>query len=488
MSCATTIQEGVDAHGRITHDVAFTVDTQPATLWQTLKSTPTPSLFRRVAGVEKAETIERTDVSTVLVAVTFLMSKRLRIRDDSELEVTYDDEARGIHVRTLKSRWGTLDASLTLRRSDGEGATCAYRASFGVNVGGVATSQLPFVAAKLCTFSHSVVSAIQESVMKRCWRRELADSFERIVLSVARDEASRFEDMLRRTACGGKMYRALLVRLAFRNVAADPVESSLTAVHAVGWALELMQASALVANDIMDASVTRRGRPCWHVTVGAPLAINDALCLLSEVHRVLARHLPPALLGPIATIAFDVVSETCVGQFLDMTTSQCTSEVCERITELKTTRYTFELPIVAGIMLAQLRDGDDEARLIALAKRSAVEIGKLFQTRDDYEDVFGDQTKKVGTDIATGKRTWLLCHALSNATVAQTERLTELYGTNDDITEVRSIFEQTGVHRRYESEMQRHASECLKVASGDHRICSIVTAIVGELTHTTKAL
>lgn len=33
---------------------------------------------------------------------------------------------------------------------------------------------------------------------------------------------------------------------------------------AVGWCIEWMQAYFLVADDIMDESITRRGQPCWY--------------------------------------------------------------------------------------------------------------------------------------------------------------------------------------------------------------------------------
>ena len=62
--------------------------------------------------------------------------------------------------------------------------------------------------------------------------------------------------------CGGKRFRAAFCWWGFRAVApAPPDEDALLRACA---ALELLHASALVHDDLMDASDTRRGRPATH--------------------------------------------------------------------------------------------------------------------------------------------------------------------------------------------------------------------------------
>lgn len=77
--------------------------------------------------------------------------------------------------------------------------------------------------------------------------------------------------------------------LAVRGTAITEKEARLAAV--AGWCLEWLQAFFLVADDIMDASPTRRGQPCWYKLPSVGLvAFNDSCCLLGEVFVMLRRH------------------------------------------------------------------------------------------------------------------------------------------------------------------------------------------------------
>lgn len=75
------------------------------------------------------------------------------------------------------------------------------------------------------------------------------------------------ERMLNYNVKGGKMNRGLMVVESVKELAKfhgktlSPQEVSRYAV--LGWAIEWMQAWLLMADDIMDDSVTRRGQPCW---------------------------------------------------------------------------------------------------------------------------------------------------------------------------------------------------------------------------------
>merc|ERR1719316_1948718 len=60
---------------------------------------------------------------------------------------------------------------------------------------------------------------------------------------------------------------------------------------ALGWCIEFLQAFFLVADDIMDASITRRGQPCWYRRDEVQLiAINDAFILETCVYKILKRY------------------------------------------------------------------------------------------------------------------------------------------------------------------------------------------------------
>ena len=60
---------------------------------------------------------------------------------------------------------------------------------------------------------------------------------------------------------------------------------------ALGWCIEFLQAFFLVADDVMDDSVTRRGQPCWFRREEVQLiAINDSFILESFVYKILKRY------------------------------------------------------------------------------------------------------------------------------------------------------------------------------------------------------
>jgi farnesyl diphosphate synthase len=96
---------------------------------------------------------------------------------------------------------------------------------------------------------------------------------------------------------GGKLNRGMAVADVLAALkASDGKAGSLTPEDAldanvVGWCIEFLQAFFLVADDIMDGSVTRRGQPCWfrRPEVGM-VACNDYILLECALYRVLALH------------------------------------------------------------------------------------------------------------------------------------------------------------------------------------------------------
>jgi geranylgeranyl pyrophosphate synthase len=91
---------------------------------------------------------------------------------------------------------------------------------------------------------------------------------------------------------GGKLNRGLSVVhtvQAIRGAPLTPEEGRDAAV--IGWCLEWVQAFFLVADDVMDASPTRRGQPCWYKLPAVGLiAINDSIMLHSQVFLFLRRY------------------------------------------------------------------------------------------------------------------------------------------------------------------------------------------------------
>ncbi|KAA6353320.1 MAG: putative farnesyl pyrophosphate synthase, partial [Streblomastix strix] len=134
----------------------------------------------------------------------------------------------------------------------------------------------------------------------------------------------------------------------------------------------------------------------------------------------------------------------------------------DRITKYKTGFYTFYLPLVAGIICAGADDWSNEGIGEKAERKRAklhkieeicLELGKLFQSQDDFLDCFGNYELmgKVGRDIQDGKCTWLSSTALSlsdpDKKKQAEESLKSHYGSEDpeDISAVKEMYKIIGV-------------------------------------------
>lgn len=101
--------------------------------------------------------------------------------------------------------------------------------------------------------------------------------------------------MLKYNTVGGKMTRGLMVVEAgvtlFKARGLTVDNTTMCKFGILGWCIEWLQAWLLVADDMMDESVTRRGQPCWYKCKGVGnIAINDAVTIEALVFKILKRH------------------------------------------------------------------------------------------------------------------------------------------------------------------------------------------------------
>jgi len=83
-----------------------------------------------------------------------------------------------------------------------------------------------------------------------------------------------------------KLNRGLSVVDTFRILKDNNVtEQELFKARVLGWCVEWLQAFFLVADDIMDQSITHRGQPCWYKMEGVGnIAINDSFILEAGIY------------------------------------------------------------------------------------------------------------------------------------------------------------------------------------------------------------
>jgi geranylgeranyl diphosphate synthase type I len=232
---------------------------------------------------------------------------------------------------------------------------------------------------------------------------------------------------------GGKRLRPTFAWWGWRGAGGSPDGPDAAAVLQAISALELIQACALVHDDLMDASATRRGRPTVHVEFarrhaesgwrGRPARFGAAAAiLLGDLALVWADDM-----FRDAGLSTDAVArasapwqgmrtEVLGGQFLDVlhqATGTASPRAALQVDRYKTAAYTVERPLHLGAAIA-----DAGPELTACYRRFGADLGIAFQLRDDLLGVFGDPAvtgKPAGDDLREGKRTLLLALALERA-------------------------------------------------------------------------
>ncbi len=244
-------------------------------------------------------------------------------------------------------------------------------------------------------------------------------------------ETAAVVDSISRLTAGGKRLRATLGWLGWRaagGAADDP------RIVTAGAAFELFQAAALIHDDILDRSDTRRGMPAvhrafeamhrssgWrhdpeHFGVSAAILAGDVCLSLSDAafHDAFAGA-PRAdrARREMETMRFEVM----LGQYLDVLAEMAppaedpslAAQRAETVVEYKSARYSAVHPMALGALLA---GGDDG--LVASFESVTLPFGLAFQYQDDLLGVFGDPEltgKPAGDDLREGKRTALIAHA-----------------------------------------------------------------------------
>ncbi|XP_066577106.1 farnesyl pyrophosphate synthase [Amia ocellicauda] len=292
-----------------------------------------------------------------------------------------------------------------------------------------------------------------------------------------RDALDRLKQVLEYNAPGGKRNRGLSVIGSLREMVPPTQLGPELEQRAlvVGWCIELLQAFFLVADDIMDASLTRRGQECWYKKEGVGLdAINDSYLLEGALYRLLRRHCRGQ---PYYTQLLELFLETSfqteLGQALDLMTAQpdhvdldrFTEERYKAIVKFKTAFYSFYLPVAAAMYMAGIDSEEEHTN----AKTILLEMGEFFQIQDDYLDCYGDPTVtgKIGTDIEDNKCSWLIVMALRHASPQQRATLQECYGRKDSgsVEQVKAVFselELPSLFRQHEEQSYSRLCDLIK--------------------------
>lgn len=282
---------------------------------------------------------------------------------------------------------------------------------------------------------------------------------------------------------GGKLNRGIsvvdtyVILKGLNSVEELPVEEY-KKIAILGWCIELLQAYFLVADDMMDKSITRRGQPCWYKNekVG-DIAINDAFMLEAAIYVLLKKHFKSeSYYVDLLELFHDVTFQTELGQLLDLITapeehvdlSKFSLEKHSFIVIFKTAYYSFYLPVALAMYAAGINDEKD----LKQASDVLIPLGEYFQIQDDYLDCFGkpEDIGKIGTDIQDNKCSWVVNTALKLVTPEQRALLDENYGRKNDESEkkVKELFHDLGIQQIYLDYEEKVASDLkLKISKVD---------------------
>ncbi|WKK22973.1 polyprenyl synthetase family protein [Streptomyces olivoreticuli] len=264
---------------------------------------------------------------------------------------------------------------------------------------------------------------------------------------------------------GGKRIRPLLALTGWRAVGGERGNGSIVRVAA---SLEMFHAFALIHDDIMDDSDTRRGRPTIHRALSGIHGSDhsgqfgrSSAILLGDLAFTWADELlhtaglTPVQYAALLPLITEMRTEVMLGQYLDLcATGELSDDVEATMTvnRYKTAKYTVERPLHIGAAMA---GAGPEA--MAACTAYAVPLGEAFQLRDDLLGVYGDVMdtgKSRLDDLRAGKNTTLVALALRASDAAQAARLRALIGDPSleeaGAEEVRAVFAATGAREAVE--------------------------------------
>ncbi|GAA3623413.1 polyprenyl synthetase family protein [Microbacterium awajiense] len=288
---------------------------------------------------------------------------------------------------------------------------------------------------------------------------------------------------------GGKRLRARFCLAGWHAVAEASGGPGMSAptddVIAAAASLEVFHAAALVHDDLIDNSDTRRGKPAAHRALEAAhrgagfvgdaaafgrsgaVLLGDLLVAWSDdlLEAGLAEASAAATDGPARAAAAraeyaTMRREVTIGQFLDVAEESAFRTEPDdrhaaralRVASLKSARYSVQQPLLIGAALA----GADAGQRAALADFGHP-VGIAFQLRDDVLGVFGDEAitgKPAGDDLREGKRTVLIAYAREALTPGSRRIVDELVGDpeldGDQIASLQRTIIESGALDRVE--------------------------------------
>ena len=277
----------------------------------------------------------------------------------------------------------------------------------------------------------------------------------------------------------GKRLRPIFAYVGFLGAAKNPTPQMIAAFAS----LELVHVCALIHDDVMDGSDTRRGAPAIHKSfenlhksknltgsaeqfgISAAILLGDLALIWSDQMLHNAGLSDQQLINGLK-IYDEMRVELMAGQYLDVYEQALASQSVERalkVARFKSGKYTIERPLHFGAAIA-----GSHPSLEKLYSDYGIPLGEAFQLRDDLLGVFGDPSetgKPAGDDLREGKRTVLMAIAMEKADASAKKLFNDLLGkadlTNGQIKDLQDEIIKSGAVEQVEEMITQFTKESL---------------------------
>lgn len=260
---------------------------------------------------------------------------------------------------------------------------------------------------------------------------------------------------------GGKRLRPLLTLLGgqlFTDELPPLVKPAL--------ATEVFHNFTLLHDDLMDQAPLRRGQPTVHEKWNANVAILSGDVMLVRAYELLFENVPLPLLPQVLRRFSQTAAEVCEGQQWDMNfETETTVTIAQYLDMIRLkTAVLLGFALELGAVLAGASAADAEH-----LRQFGTDIGLAFQLRDDLLDVYGDAAtfgKRVGGDIISDKKTFLLLTAQAQADAAQQAALARHIGqpvadAEAKVQAVRRIYDELQIRPQTEALINQYFEDAL---------------------------
>lgn len=292
----------------------------------------------------------------------------------------------------------------------------------------------------------------------------------------------------------GKRFRPLFAYLGYLAGGNE----SRTEILRACTSLELVHVCALIHDDVMDGSDTRRNKPAIHRRFET---MHREQGLRGDCEKF--GHAAAILLGDLALVwadrmlhesginqseflncqdvFCDMRDELMAGQYLDVLEGALATTSVERsmkVARYKSGKYSIERPLHFGAALANRKN------LFPTFSNYGLPLGEAFQLRDDILGVFGDPSitgKPAGDDLREGKRTVLVAMTMDRVNTEKREKLNQALGNSSisesEISELQSIIEASGAKDEVEKLITELTEKAISALQESQLDPSIATAL-----------